>query len=308
MTSTTSTRWTLLSALQWSVDFLKSKGSDSPRVDAELLLCDVLGFQRVQLYTNFDRPLDESEREKYRGHIRRRAAGEPVAYILGTKEFAGREFLVSPDVLIPRPETELLVEHVTGAIKSAVNRESGRKIRVLDAGTGTGCIAVSIASWWVKEMGGSESSLSIDAWDVSDAALSVANANAARHGVSDLVHFEKIDMLDPSAWRSGVTWDFVVSNPPYIGDEEFAGLVSSVKDFEPRLALWGSPDGLRFYRSLAEFARSSVAPEGKIFLEIGYRQGDIVRDLLKSHGWSSIQVELDYARHPRNVIAVNPRG
>ena len=297
-----------MSALQWSADFLKSKGSDSPRVDAELLLCDVLGFKRVQLYTNFDRPLDESEREKYRTYIRRRAAGEPVAYILGAKEFAGREFRVTPDVLIPRPETELLVERVTSAMKVAVSQEHGRALRLLDAGTGSGCIAVSIARWWMDNMAGSGASLVIDAWDVSEGALSVAASNAARHGVEDIVRFQKTDMLDPSSWQAGPAWDFVVSNPPYIGDGEFADLAASVKDFEPRLALWGHPDGLHFYRRLAEFARSAMTPDGKIFLEIGYRQGDNVRSLLESHGWAAVQVELDYARHPRNVIAVNPRG
>ena len=297
-----------MGALQWSADFLKSKGSDSPRVDAELLLCDVLGFKRVQLYTNFDRPLDESEREKYRSYIRRRAAGEPVAYILGTKEFAGLEFRVTPEVLIPRPETELLVERVTAAIKLAVSQEPGREFRLLDSGTGSGCIAVSIARWWMDNMAGSDSSLVVDAWDVSEGALSVAASNAARHGVDRLVHFQRIDMLDVSAWQAGPAWDFVVSNPPYIGDGEFAELAATVKAFEPRLALWGHPDGLHFYRRLAEFARSAMTPDGKIFLEIGYRQGDSVRSLLESHGWVSVQVELDYARHPRNVIAVNPRG
>ncbi len=303
--------WTLMSALQWSSDFLKTKGSETPRVDAEWLLCSVLGFRRVELYTNFDRPLNENERERYRNFIRRRASGEPVAYILGEKSFAGYDFEVTSAVLIPRPETELLVEHVTDAIQARLLTDPVRQIRVLDAGTGSGCIAISIAKWWQRKMKDRESEspnhgLVIDAWDISEDALKVASANAVRHGTGEMVRFSKVDMLDPASYSRADGWDFVVSNPPYIGDEEFSALAVGVKDFEPRLALWGHPDGLYFYRQLAEFARLVTRAHGKIFLEIGYEQGDLVKSLLESHGWASVRVELDYARHPRNVIAVNP--
>ncbi len=304
--------WTLMSALQWSADFLKIKGSETPRVDAEWLLSSVLGFQRVELYTNFDRPLNDVEREKYRNFIRRRALGEPVAYILGGKAFAGLDFQVSPSVLIPRPETELLVEHVTRAIQSALSEDPNRKIRILDAGTGSGCVAISVAKWWLEKVvptgqASSGASLLVDAWDVSDDALAVAATNSRRHGTGDLVRFIKSDMLDPDSYSKEDSWDFIVSNPPYIGDEEFSQLSPGVKDFEPRLALWGYPDGLYFYQQLAQFARRSMAEQGKLFLEIGFQQGDSVKRLLESNGWASVRVELDYARHPRNVIAVNPR-
>lgn len=304
--------WTLMSALQWSADFLKTKGSETPRVDAEWLLSSVLGFRRVELYTNFDRPLNDVEREKYRNFIRRRASGEPVAYILGEKGFAGRDFQVSPAVLIPRPETELLVEHVIDAVQIALNECPTRKIRILDAGTGSGCVAISIAKWWLEKVapsgtGPSGASLLIDAWDVSEDALAVAETNSMRHGTGDLVRFNKSDMLAPESYSKDYSWDFVVSNPPYIGDEEFSQLSPGVKDFEPRLALWGYPDGLYFYQRLAQFARRSMVEQGKIFLEIGFQQGDSVKRLFESNGWASVRVELDYARHPRNVIAVNPR-
>lgn len=304
--------WTLMSALQWSADFLKTKGYESPRVDAEILLCSVLGFRRVELYTNFDRPLDEAERERYRNLIRRRVTGEPVAYILGEKGFFGRDFFVSSAVLIPRPETELLVERVLAAITAQLEVDPGRQIRVLDAGTGSGCIAISIAAFWLESLANrfTGASLAVDAWDVSEEALAVASKNAERHGVATLVRFTRTDMLDPAVYREGAGgsgWNFIVSNPPYIGDEEFAGLSSGVKDFEPRLALWGHPDGLHFYRKLAQFARPATAELGKIFLEIGFQQGESVKALLQSHGWDAVSVELDYARHPRNVIAVNPR-
>ena len=128
-----------------------------------------------------------------------------------------------------------------------------------------------------------------------------------RHGTVNLVRFTKSDMLDPDSYSTGDSWDFIVSNPPYIGDEEFSQLSPGVKDFEPRLALWGYPDGLYFYQRLAEFARRAMAEQGKLFLEIGFQQGDSVKRLLESNGWASVRVELDYARHPRNVIAVNPR-
>jgi release factor glutamine methyltransferase len=304
--------WTLMNALQWSADFLKTKGSETPRVDAEWLLSSVLGFQRVELYTNFDRPLNDVEREKYRNFIRRRALGEPVAYILGEKAFAGLDFQVSPSVLIPRPETELLVEHVTRAIQSALSEDPNRKIRILDAGTGSGCVAISVAKWWLEKVvptgqTSSGASLLVDAWDVSEDALAVAATNSRRHGTGDLVRFIKSDMLDPDSYSKADSWDFIVSNPPYIGDAEFSQLSPGVKDFEPRLALWGYPDGLYFYQQLAQFARRSMAEQGKLFLEIGCQQGDSVKRLLESNGWASVRVELDYARHPRNVIAVNPR-
>ena len=304
--------WTLMTALQWSADFLKAKGSETPRVDAEWLLSAVLGFQRVELYTNFDRPLNEMEREKYRNYIRRRASGEPVAYILGEKAFAGRDFLVSHVVLIPRPETELLVEHVTDAIQLALREDPSRKIRVLDAGTGSGCVAISIAKWWMEKVAPGVTApfgptLVVDAWDVSEDALAVAESNSMRHGTGDLVRFIKSDMLDPDSYPKAIAWDFIVSNPPYIGDQEFSQLSPGVRDFEPRLALWGYPDGLYFYQRLAQFARQAIAEQGKIFLEIGFEQGESVKRILESNGWVSVRVELDYARHPRNVIAVNPR-
>ncbi|MEY4630687.1 MAG: hypothetical protein RIQ81_807 [Pseudomonadota bacterium] len=299
--------WTVMETLQWSAGFLKEKGSESPRIDAELLLCAVLDFKRVELYTKFDRPLNESERARYRDHIRRRASGEPVAYILGSKGFAGLEFTVSPAVLIPRPETELLVEKAFFEIERLLVADPARKLRVLDAGTGSGCIPVTIAVWWRERLVAKYpgAGLSVHAWDVSDAALAVARDNARRNSVEDTITFAVCDMRRQDAF-SPAAWDIIISNPPYISDAELACLDRSVRDHEPRLALSGNSDGLEFYRALAQLARLGLAPAGKIFLEIGASQGDPVQKLLAAYGWQDVRVESDYAGLARNVIAVNP--
>lgn len=296
-----------MAILQWSAEFLKSKGLETPRLDAELLLCAVLGFRRVDLYTKHDRPVDEFERQKYRDYIRRRVAGEPVAYILGEKNFYGRDFKVDSRVLIPRPETELLVERVIEELKTLFAADSARSVQVLDIGAGSGCIAITLAAWWLESGSAAwpEGKLTIEAWDVSEDALSLARENADRIGVTNWISFYRKDMLRGDSYSGLSRWDIVVSNPPYIGFDEVSQLSASVKDYEPHLALFADDDGIACYRALAEFTRQHVAQGGKIFLEIGSQQSNTVKKLLEINGWSAVRVELDYAQLPRNVIAVN---
>lgn len=299
--------WTVMETLQWSARFLQEKGSDSPRVDAELLLCAVLGCKRVQLYTSFDRPMDEGERGRYRDYIRRRAGGEPVAYILGSKGFAGLDFAVSPAVLIPRPETELLVEKAFADLERVVAADPACRVRVLDAGTGSGCIAITMAVWWRDRLANRfpDAKLLLHAWDISPDALEVARGNSRLNDVESMIVFSRMDMRAEESYSSG-EWNLIISNPPYISDVEMASLDHSVRGHEPHLALRADLDGLAFYESLAKSARPALVAGGKIFLEIGATQAESVQKLLASYGWQDVRVELDYARLPRNVIATNP--
>ncbi len=280
--------WTIKDVIQWSGNFLKTNGSESPRLDAELLLAHVLDCRRLDLYLDHHKPLLANEKKAYRELIKRRAAGEPVAYILGSKDFFGFSFQVSSETLIPRPDTELLVEKV-------LEHCSGDSALMgLDIGTGTGCIAISIkkhrplAEVW--------------AWDKSLGALAIARSNAARHGIE--VRFEEVDALDPCSWQVAEDkFDFIVSNPPYIAPSERAELAVSVIKYEPEMALFAPENGLAFYQMMARHAASLLKQGGKIFLEIGYRQAHDVCSILDAHGWNDISAYCDLAGHQRVIVA-----
>lgn len=283
--------WTIKEVLDWSIPYLKKSGSESPRLDAELLLCEVLHCIRLDLYLDHHKPLENRERGRYRDMIRRRALGEPVAYILGYRDFFGAKFQVNQHTLIPRPETEHLIEEV-------LKRFGPDKTNCLDVGAGTGCIAITLKK--------QRPDWSVEAWDVSEPALEVAADNAA--ALSTDVIFHQRDGLDPKSWedRAGF-YDLIVSNPPYIAPEEKADLPQSVKDFEPHLALFADDDGLRFYRSFACFAPKALRPGGKIFLEIGFRQGTDVSSILEDYGWGEIEVFPDIGGRDRVVVATRPQ-
>ncbi|MEK6572007.1 MAG: peptide chain release factor N(5)-glutamine methyltransferase, partial [Bacteroidota bacterium] len=225
--------WTILEIISASTEYLKSKGIDDARLNAELLLAHVLGYKRIDLYTNFDEALDELEREKYKALLRRRAAREPLQYILGESEFMGLRLHVDRRVLIPRPETEVLVEKTIELCKSY--GEGGEAIKVLDIGTGCGNIAITVAK--------SVPSAVVTAIDISADALEVAMHNAELHGVSERVTFKQVDVLSSSNALADRTFDIVVSNPPYISKEEFALLPPEIWDYEPRVATCDEEDG-----------------------------------------------------------------
>jgi release factor glutamine methyltransferase len=281
--------WTIQRILSWSTEFLRGKGSPSARLDAELLLAHALGLSRIQLYTGFDKPVLASEREPVRDFLRRRGAGEPVAYITGRKEFMGLAFTVSPAVLIPRPETEVLVETVQAAFKGA-----SPPARILDVGTGSGCIAVALAKHFP--------SAAVTAWDVSEAALAVAAENARRLE-ADNIAFERVDAARPDVWDAAPAFDLIVSNPPYIGETERAGLAVSVRDYEPAAALFAGQDGLEFYRHLVRHAATRLGRGGWLGLEIGFAQAAAVVALLTDAGFADVKVARDYDRHDRVVTA-----
>ena len=249
--------WTVGRLLTWTTGWLGRQGSESPRLDAEVLLAHVRGCPRIKLYTAFDTPVGDAERAVFRELVRRRAAGEPVAYLVGSREFFSLPFAVTGAVLVPRPETEGLVVR---AIDLCRGREwPAAEIRIADVGTGSGAIAVAIATQLPAAR--------VVATDVSAAALDVARRNVERHGVGDRVELVECDLLDDP--RAAGPFDLVVSNPPYVRDDEFATLPRDVRLHEPRTALVAGPTGAEIIRRLAPAAAERLVPGGWLFVEIG---------------------------------------
>jgi release factor glutamine methyltransferase len=245
--------WTVGRLLTWTTDWLAGKGSDSPRLDAEVLLAHVRGCPRIALYTAFDDVVDEAGRTRFRGLVKRRGEGEPVAYLVGSREFFSLALAVSPAVLIPRPETEGLVVR---AIDLCRHLESPR---IADVGTGSGAIAVALAKHLPKAH--------LVATDISADALAVAQANVTRHAFDSRIELVGCDLLDsPSA---AGPFDCIVSNPPYVRADEFAGLPRDVRDHEPKSALVAGPTGVEVVERLVEAAESRLATGGWLLVEIG---------------------------------------
>jgi len=284
--------WTTRMLLRWMAEHFESRAIDSPRLAAELLLARVLGCERLRLYMEADRPASADERARLRDLVARAARHEPVQYLLGEAWFFGQPFEVGPAVLIPRPSTETLVEHVLHWLKS---REDLALPRVADVGTGSGCIAVSIALNCPRA--------TVLATDVNDEALAVAQRNAARHGVGDRIHLAGGSLLQPLESAGGV-FDVIASNPPYIPDHEWGSVAPNVKDFEPHAALRGGADGLDFIRPLIAGAASMLAPGGLLAIEIAACQRDAVIDLAARHGaYEGVQVLKDHEGLDRVLTA-----
>lgn len=282
---------TIADLLSKSAAWLKDKGCTSPRLDAELLLAEVLGMSRVDLYVKFDQPLIPSEIDNYREFIRRRAEGEPVAYILGRAYFHNLAIKVNGSVLIPRPETEHLIE---AAIVFLMEGDWPSPPEVLDLCTGSGAIAIAIAKGFPEA--------DITASDASVEALALAAENATLTGVAPRIRFVQSDLfedIDPVA-----TYDLIVANPPYISAEEWETLPRDVREFEPREALYGGLDGLDFYRLLAEQAPQQLKPDGSLVLETGSTQAVAVSEILEATGhFKTVGVFQDYAGLDRVVAA-----
>jgi release factor glutamine methyltransferase len=292
-------RETIQSLLRKSITFFEEKGVDEAKRTAELLLAHALGAKRIDLYMRFEQPLRDDELERFRTSVRRRLAGEPVQYILGQTEFYGLPFHVSPGVLIPRPETEHLVEAAIDFLRPIAARmlPEGRAPRVLDIGTGSGCIAIAVA----RHVPGAR----IVAVDVSAAALEVARANASLNAVDEAVEFIEGDVLaDERAVFRG-PYDLVLSNPPYIAAADVATLQREVREHEPQTALTDNGDGLTFYRRIALLLRAMSADGGGCFLEIGYGQHEAVRDIFVAAGFPPPSFISDYASIPR-VAVIHP--
>ncbi len=282
---------TITDLLSKSANWLKDKGTTTPRLDAELLLAEVLGTDRVGLYVNFEQPLMKAEVDRYRELIRRRGEGEPIAYIIGYAYFRNLTLAVDRSVLIPRPETEHLVE---AAIDFLMEGDWAEPPTVLDLGTGSGAIAISIAASFPEA--------DITASDARAESLETARENARTAGVAariDFVRSDIFDDLDPVA-----TFNLIVSNPPYISEAEWETLPRDVRDFEPREALYGGADGLDYYRLLAGQAPQFLKPRGALMLEVGSTQAPAVSALLESGGsFGRAGVIQDYSGHDRVVMA-----
>ncbi len=284
-------QWTVLSLINWSTQHLSGLGFDEARLHVELLLAEVLGYSRLQLYTNFDRPLTPAELASFKTLYRRRLEHEPLQYILGYTDFMGLRLAVNPAVLIPRPETEILVEKALEWVSS-----SGKaRVEVLDVGTGSGNIAIALAKRCPAAV--------VTSIDVSREALDLAQKNAAAHETQDIT-FVQANVLDE--FLPGKHFDLLVSNPPYIALAEFAGLQTEVRDFEPRLATTDEADGYRFIRRLAEVAALRIVSGGGLFVEIAYNQGEHSVEILSSAGLLDVCVHHDYSGHPRILSARVP--
>lgn len=265
---------------------------ESPRLNIELLLAHLLGKRRLDLYLEFERELDEPALEKLREMVKRRAAGEPLQYITGEAEFCGLKFAVDRRVLIPRPETELLVETVLEQVKPRITSHESQ-VAIIDVCTGSGCIAVALA----KKLDGVE----IYATDSSVEVVTVARGNAARHGVEKKIRFLQGDLLlvIPDSLRV----DVLVSNPPYIASGELAGLPKEVRDFEPVQALVAGEDGLKVIRRIVSDASRFLLPDGILALELGAGQRAAVERLCAAHGLQMTKVVKDLQGHERVIVA-----
>jgi release factor glutamine methyltransferase len=286
--------WTIQKVVQSATEWLRAKGSDpltNPRLDAEILLAWVLEMDRMRLYLELDRPLSKLERERFKALLSQRGAGVPVAQIVGYRDFYRHRFAVSAATLIPRPETETLVQTALDFLNLL------RQPRVLDIGTGTGCIAISIAA--------EIPDASVEAWDISDEALDVARRNANDLGTKN-VRFSNTDALTSDAYR-GSKFDAIISNPPYIPDDEQSLCSPETLKFEPRLALFApGGDGLTFYRRFSEFAGDILDHGGKIFLEFGHSQAEKVAQLFEAKKWRKIIVIRDLSGRDRVISAEKP--
>ncbi len=282
-------RVTVLEVIQKSAEFLARKDVDSPRLQTELLLAHLLKLPRMKLYLNFDRTLSDAELDAVRALVRRRGQREPLQHIVGSTSFCGLEISVNRNVLVPRPETELLAE-AGWEFLSTLNSQPAT---ALDFGTGSGCIAIALA---VKCP-----AARIVALDASAHALVVAKENAARNGVGERIKFLHGNSL--AVLVVGSRFDLIVSNPPYIPSAEIATSQIEVRDFDPREALDGGADGLAFYRLLAEQAGECLRPGGKIMLEFGDGQAVAIQDLFSASGWVVEAVRADYTQRDRILIA-----
>ncbi|WP_020472718.1 peptide chain release factor N(5)-glutamine methyltransferase [Zavarzinella formosa] len=279
--------WTVKRLLAWTEDFLRKKEIEPARLEAQILLAHALGCKKIDLYVRHDEEPAEAVRTRFREIIKKRAEGMPNAYLVGRKEFFSLEFKVTPAVLIPRPETELLVVEAAKFLKP-LNAPA-----VLDIGAGSGCISIALAK--------QHRTARVTAIDISPAALEVAKENAATHQLTDRVRFLEGSVFGPVA---GETFDLIASNPPYITHAELETLDKTVKDYEPRSALDGGPDGLTFYRQIASGATAHLRSGGLLIVEIGYQQETAVRELFAAEaGLENVKSFKDIDGHPRVVTA-----
>jgi len=288
--------WTIQKLLNWITEYFTDKGIDSPRLSAELLLSHILAMKRIELYTQFDKPVEKQQLHRLHDLVKRAAQNEPIAYLTGKTEFYSLEINVAPDCMVPRPETELLVERAVEFLRTRPGPQF-----VCDLCTGSGCIAVAIAKSFPDAR--------IIATDISAAALDVAAANIEMYQLKNRIKLLQGDLFDPLVPHLDVEkFDLLVCNPPYVSAPEFEALDKNVKDYEPKLALFAGIDGLDIYRRLCKKADRFLMPDAALMLEIGCAQGPAVTELLQQTGaFAEIKIEKDSHNNDRILTATMPR-
>jgi release factor glutamine methyltransferase len=305
--------WTIQKLLNWTTDHFTEKGIDSPRLSAELLLSHVVGLKRIELYTQFDKLVAREDLERLHDLVKQAGQYEPIAYLTGKTEFYSLQLDVTPDCMIPRPETELLVERAieflrTRPVRNFVTDKMTRKENssnggrtgkqfVCDLCTGCGCIAIAIAKNFPNA--------DIIATDISDAVLNIAAQNIEKHQLKERIKLLCGDLFDPIMPQLDVNkFDLIVCNPPYTTAAEFESLDKNVKAYEPRIALYAGEDGLDIYRRIVENVDQFLMPDAALMLEIGYAQGQAVRELLQqTESFNNITIEKDFHNNNRIVTA-----
>lgn len=277
---------TVLEAIQLSSTYLEKKGVESARTNAELLLADILNCKRLELYLSFDKPLNENEINIYRERIKNRGQRIPLQYILGYVDFYGYKFCIDQSVLIPRPETELLVE------KIIEDNSGNNKLRVLDIGCGSGNISLVIANK-IKQS-------EVIGIDISAAAIKNAEKNKSSIKEYDNIQFLQIDILNDSIEHLG-KFDLIVSNPPYISLNDFNQLEPELKDYEPRISLTDESDGLSFYRKIILLSKLLLNPKGRIYFEVGKEQYKSISEMMLKNNFTNLKVVKDYSGIERIV-------
>ena len=284
--------WTIQKLLSWTTEYLTNKGVDSPRLSSELLLSQTLGLKRIELYTQFNKQVPQHQLDKLHDLVKRAGMHEPVAYLTGKTEFYSLELDITVDCLIPRPETELLVQR---AIEFLRERESIQY--VLDLCTGSGCIAVAIAKNF--------SNARVTATDISATALEIASRNVKKHLLTEHVQLLCGDVFEPVIRQLDVSqFDLIVCNPPYVSTAEYEKLEKNVKDYEPKSALFAGEDGMDVYRRIVKPVDEFLKPDAALMLEIGYAQGPAVKELLEqTETFADIKIEKDFHDNDRIVTA-----
>jgi len=288
-TSSSQPAWTSRKLLDWTAAHFERCGVDSPRLAAEMLLAHVLEVPRIRLYTDLDRPASPLERAAYRDLVERAARHEPVQYLVGRAHFFSMTFAVRPGVLIPRPSTEALVEHVVQHVRQAPGFHDAM---IADIGTGCGCIAIALAA--------NIPDARVVATDISDEALDLARANAQRHGVAERIEFRKGSLYEPLTGK----FSFICSNPPYIPDDEWEHVARNVRDYEPAEALRGGPEGMDYVQPLIEGAAERLADPGQLVIEFAAVRKAAVREVAEqTRGLDNPHVLADAEGRPRVLVA-----
>ncbi|MGC8898042.1 MAG: peptide chain release factor N(5)-glutamine methyltransferase [Bacteroidota bacterium] len=286
-------RWTVMELIRWSTEYLRERGFNDSRLTVELLLAHALGCRRLDLYLQFEKPLTEEELASFKSLLLRRLKHEPVQYILGEAHFMGFSFTVEPGVLIPRPETEILVGEALKYLSDVPTENP----RVLDVCTGSGNIAISLAKM-------SEKRIQVDALDVSREALRVAAKNIEKHGVSEQVQLVHADVMnDQLASLLDAPYDLIVSNPPYVPTSEITQLEPEIQLYEPLSALNGGEDGMRYISRIVKLTHELLLPQGMLIFEVGHDEAEKARALCDNEELVNVHIVKDYSGIERVVIA-----